>query len=156
MHVPRTQFSTSRSLSQAMALYSTSCRSRRCSPTASSVCTLPLKRSGRIRAPWPPTLPAPGSHKYRSSAIQDDKQPLRPRDRVTFQRLGCLLVDRFEPRGSRAQYGPSEQCDASSASRMPGKHQPLVIEANQSPPNQRFGFPESGAATFHPERIPVG
>jgi len=73
---------------------------------------------------------------YHRTAPSRTAPTFAARERTTFRRLTCLLVDRFQPRGSRAPYGPLWTSDASSASRVLGKHWPLIVEANQSPPNQ--------------------
>jgi len=63
-------------------------------------------------------------------------KPLRPRDGKTFQRQSASWSTTMKPHGSRAGYEPLRAHYASSAPRMLGVHQPLTIEAGQSPPNK--------------------
>lgn len=85
---------------------------------------------------------------------RDDQPTLRPG--VTRSFGGFLPPDRsdFNLAVPELKYGPLQTRNASLASRMRGKHQPLVIEANQGPPNGVRALRVRGGALSSPKGIP--
>jgi len=122
-----------------MALYNTFHRYRRCSPTACSGMYATPESFRPNQSPLAANLPAPGSHMCRKANVARTKQTFAATGTNDLSAAKCLLVDRFQPHGSRAEYGPLRIRHANSDSRMPGVHQPLSVEAEQSPPT-KIGF----------------
>lgn len=78
---------------------------------------------------------------------------MRPRDGKTFQRQSASWSTTMKPHGSRAGYEPLRTHYASSAPRMLGVHQPLTVEAGQSPPNKSPGSQSQVQQPFIPKKF---
>jgi hypothetical protein len=157
--IPRDANSTSRFLSQTLALHNAFDRSRRCSPTACQVSTLPLTHSGWIRAPWSPTCqhqaPISVSTCRARRSTEGRETPAGPTRRVCktpteaarrfcgHRSIGLSAakthpVREHKPRGTWARYGPLRATHTSTASRTAGYAvEPLTVGAGQSPPDTR-------------------
>jgi len=104
------------------------------------------------QSPLVADLPAPGSHMRRNEPPRGWNKPLRPRDGKTFQRLSASWSTTMKPHGSRAGYEPLRTRYAGSAPRMLGVHQPLTVEAGQSPPNKSPGSQSQVQQPFIPRK----
>jgi len=129
------------------------------------------------QSPLAADLPAPGTHTsqrkrhdktnirnthyrclivpIRATGSQGWAQLLRPQAATGFQRLSRIPTGHFEPRGSRAQYGPLRATHTGSALRTARYAvKPLTVGVGQNPPGAAGaepGFQRPGAELFRRE-----